>query len=313
MWRGAVTVEPLAEALPPELGEPVPEGTEPVAVAHHHLDPLSTPLGADSLLHDPVEERVILPIPHRMPHRPPALEERGGIDAEQRRRQKPNGGQDGEAPTHAGRDLQRGVAPPREGAQGTLLRVGDESDVGGGIAARLGEPAGEEDELSRGLRGRAGLRDDEESGLPGVEPIPHPHDTVRIDVVEDDEPVPLVGGEGVADRPGAEGGAANAEDDDALEAPEGRRMLPAVLGDRVSLFQDLNEAGRCGHQSFDRLAQSSPSPGCLLRVFARGTGGAAEAQGHSQHSSEQGDSEGWRAATRVQPGREFTTVSVGTA
>ena len=116
-------------------------------------------------------------------------------------------------------------------AQVALLFVGNEQHV---LVPRVGErllqPCLHEEVLGQRLDGPAGFADGNDDGFLGVEGGHLRFEDVGVHVVQNPQPRPLVvreillREEGFLERPGAEGGAADAEDDHVLEALELRRQ-----------------------------------------------------------------------------------------
>ena len=162
-----------------------------------------------------------------------AREHRRGVDRDQRGGKDADGSEHAEPAADIRRNLERlDLLIARDGAQGTLLRIGDEDKpfTRSGFAEHFVEPRADDEILRHRLGRAARLRDHDEQAAAQVEPAEQRGDVGRVHVVEHVqsrlaaarrvvEQVPLRRPERPAQRDRSERRPADAKDDDVVNVP----------------------------------------------------------------------------------------------
>ena len=250
----ARAIDAFAEALGPELTEPIRHVAQRVRVRHHHLDVLALRL-VHQIMQRRARERRVFPellrfLAERV-HLRRAAQQLVNVDARDRRAEQADGAEHGETPAHVGRNRQRRVAEMfHDLAQFALLRVGGDDDVfdvpfG---AELLDQRLAEDEELAHRLGGAARLGDHVEHGVVEIDGVEQRGDAVGVDVVghEQSRAAPrraiemIVLGmiERAVERDVAEGRPADADDDE-IVAP-----LLDFAGENGDLVGELRVVGQ---------------------------------------------------------------------
>ena len=252
----ALGVDAFAEALGPELAEPVCEEVEAVGVGHEHVCVLALACGEFDEECGEHGGGVCCQVGRGAGgvDLGGAVEECFDVDAAHGGGEEADGREDAESAADALGDGECRVAlVVADGAHGALGGVGAGDDVVGVLCAEFGlEHVADDHELCGGLGGFAGLADDVEEALVEADALAVVEDWADeggVDVVEDEElwaatlvawdEIPRAGVECGLECDVAECGAADAEDDEDLAA--GLALFEEFVDGGGVLFAEVAE------------------------------------------------------------------------